>query len=77
MQESDFDLEKPNRRLRSFLERVRIEHIDLLDRFKQDGYAEKEQLYFPIDGHWNVSGNDAVGSILAAALGCKEKQKAE
>ncbi len=54
---SEFDLEKPNRKLAQVCESLEIPHLDLLPAVK-DAVSKGYQLYFIRDGHLNVDGHN-------------------
>jgi hypothetical protein len=50
--------------VKTFLNSHAIEHVDLTERFREEGLAARD-LYWEHDAHFNQSGNLAVGRILA------------
>ena len=65
----DIDLELPNRILREFFERERIDYIDLLPVFRRAALGSvsttRGPLYWPNDGHLNEDGNQLTGFVVA------------
>ena len=57
---------EPNRLFAERLEQRGFTRLDLLPALREEG--EKRLLHFPIDGHWNVEGNDYVAGLLAAMI---------
>jgi lysophospholipase L1-like esterase len=69
--ESLYDLDRPVREIRAFLEQNRIEYVDLNPALR--GYyatvgAANTPLYFSRDGHFSVRGHEIVATELAAYL---------
>lgn len=62
----DYDLERPQRRLRTFLEERGIDHLDLLPLFRDAGQTER--LYRVRDSHWNRAGNHLAARSLLRYL---------
>ena len=50
----------PQRRLREMLSYENIKYLDLLPIFRK----QKEDLYFPTDGHWNAAGHKLAADAL-------------
>lgn len=72
---TDEDLTEPQKIVRSFLEKESIPYIDFLPLFRF--YADhgqkcfldnKKDLYWSIDGHWNIKGNHLAGLLLGRFL---------
>jgi acetyltransferase AlgX (SGNH hydrolase-like protein) len=61
-----FDFDLPNNRLRDELGKRRIDHIDLLDRFRDAGKGAR--LYRPNDTHWNIRGNALAAELILRHL---------
>jgi hypothetical protein len=53
---SDFDIEKPNRKLAELCEKLEIDYLDLLPAMREET-SNGNQLYFTRDGHWNAEGH--------------------
>ncbi len=53
--------------VRSFFLAEQVEHIDLTDAFRQSGLRQNE-IYWPKDGHFSLTGNRFVSEILAQRL---------
>lgn len=60
----EFDPHSSNKKLRSFLDKQKIKHIDLLKDFEEYYKASKMPLYFEIDPHWNQEGNKFFAELL-------------
>jgi hypothetical protein len=61
--ESEFELERPQRVLREFLDERGVLYLDLLPVLRE---AERvERTYKPRDTHWNVRGNRVAGEAIA------------
>ncbi|KHE94163.1 MAG: hypothetical protein SCABRO_00084 [Candidatus Scalindua brodae] len=60
---SEFDLEKPNRKLAQLCESLEIACLDLLPAVKE-AVSKGYQLYFIRDGHMNVHGNNFVAKEI-------------
>lgn len=63
-----WDMEHPNRVLRTFLEAEGIPYLDLLEVFRQRTQEQGAELYYPRDGHWNVAGHRLAGEEIGAWL---------
>jgi hypothetical protein len=63
LDETDFDMEKPQRIIRDFANERHLIVIDLLPEMRAVGHSE--QLYFSIDSHWNAAGNRLVAEVLS------------
>ena len=59
---SDFDFDRPQRRLRQFLDAHDIEYVDLLEAFQSRG--GRQPLYRLRDTHWNAAGNQLAAEQL-------------
>ena len=58
----DFDFIFPNKLLSAQLEKLNIEHIDLLNDFI---IASKDKrCYRPNDTHWNIAGNELAANLI-------------
>jgi hypothetical protein len=64
--ESEFELERPQRVLREFLDERRVRYLDLLPVLREA--EEAERTYKPRDTHWNVRGNRVAAEAIAAWL---------
>ncbi|MFQ5964753.1 MAG: hypothetical protein ACE5KZ_10765 [Candidatus Scalinduaceae bacterium] len=53
---SDFDIEKPNRKLSKLCKELEIAYLDLLPAMREES-SNGNQLYFTRDGHWNAEGH--------------------
>jgi hypothetical protein len=65
----------PTRRVRDFLERENIPHVDLLPVFRRHADQNprrfldpQKDLYWSLDGHWSPKGNRLAGLTVAAHL---------
>jgi hypothetical protein len=65
----------PTRRVRDFLERENIPHVDLLPVFRRHADQSprrfldpRKDLYWSLDGHWSPKGNRLAGLAVAAHL---------
>jgi hypothetical protein len=63
---SDFDFERPNRRMREDLERRGVRYLDLLAPFT--AATRDRRLYRPRDSHWNIAGNRLAADLIRDAL---------
>jgi len=63
---SGLDLEKPQRELRSFLDREEIDYLDLLPALR--AARETPALFFVDDDHWDVAGHEVVANQIAGHL---------
>ncbi len=59
---ADVDLYRPQKILKSQLEKNRISYIDLLEEFEK--MDSTDDLYRPRDTHFNIKGNEVAGRIL-------------
>ena len=66
MTDRDFDWDKPQRELGARLGAHGIDHLDLLETFRE--ITKSEQLFDPGNTHWNVRGNAVVGEAIAEWL---------
>lgn len=62
----DFDLQKPTRELKEFLERENINHLDLMPVFQSADDPQK--LYYEFDHHFNAAGHALAVNELARYL---------
>lgn len=53
---SEFDLEKPNRKLAELCDNLEIGYLDLLPSMKEET-SKGNKFYFMRDGHWNANGH--------------------
>jgi len=53
---SEFDIEKPNRKLASLCKKLEIAYLDLLPAMRSE-VSKGKKLYFHRDGHWNDKGH--------------------
>jgi hypothetical protein len=53
---SEFDLEKPNRKLAELCDNLEIGYLDLLPSMKKET-SKGNKFYFMRDGHWNANGH--------------------
>jgi SGNH hydrolase-like domain, acetyltransferase AlgX len=63
---SDYDLDRPARRLGEYLSEHGIDYLDVTPEFVEIG--ESQTLYRIRDTHWNHNGNLLAGELLAASL---------
>jgi lysophospholipase L1-like esterase len=67
LNEKDFDLEKPQKKLIDFCEGNNISYIDLLPKFKEKA-MNGIRLYYKSDVHWNEKGHELAADIIAESL---------
>ena len=67
LNEKDFDLEKPQKKLINFCEGNIISYIDLLPKFKEKA-MNGDRLYYKSDVHWNEKGHELAADIIAESL---------
>jgi hypothetical protein len=67
-QAREWNLDKPNQRLISFLKREGIEFIDLLPAFRKQAGLSGKQFYIPNDGHWNAEGHRLAAQVISSVL---------
>jgi hypothetical protein len=71
MRQVSLDLDKPSRRLTSFLESQGVAYVDLLPGFRQR-IADSPNLFFHPDNHWTAAGHqlatDLVVDVVASML---------
>lgn len=65
MQGRAWDLDKPNRIMREFLDEQGIPYLEMVDVFRQTAALIGHPLYYPRDGHWNVDGHHLAGDLIA------------
>ena len=70
--DADYDLGRPQRRLREFLDAAGILHLDLLPDFRD--ISRHEVLYIPEDTHWNDRGNELAAQLLAEHLAAVQQR---
>ncbi len=63
----DYDLDRPQNLLKSFLESKQIPFVDMLDRFRAE--EKQHELYLFRNTHWNKAGNVLAAEILFEHLG--------
>ena len=68
MRDREWDLDKPNRIMRAFLEEQGIPYLEMVDEFRQRAEETGRPLYYPRDGHWNVEGHHLAGERIAEWL---------
>jgi hypothetical protein len=69
LDESQFDLDLPQRRLAAFASEQTIPYVDLLPDFRAQ--SSNPNLYFRIDRHWTPAGHDLAAQVIVREL---EKQ---
>lgn len=62
----DFDLYKPNRRLKNFLEQAEIPYLDLMPNFL--AVKDTTKLFYDFDHHFNAAGHAQAASVLIEYL---------
>jgi len=67
LNEKDFDLEKPQKKLISFCEGNNVSYIDLLPKFREKA-KNGVRLYYKNDGHWNEKGHELAANIISESL---------
>ena len=67
LNEKDFDLEKPQKKLIDFCKGNNISYIDLLPKFKEKA-MNGTRLYYKSDVHWNEKGHELAADIIAECL---------
>jgi hypothetical protein len=67
--------DRPTRRVREFLDREKIPHVDLLPTFRRHAdqrprrFLDPEKdLYWSLDSHWSPKGNRLAGLTVAEYL---------
>ncbi len=60
LEENQWDLRLPNRRLSNELDKLGIANVDLYEHFA----ASSRQLYRPRDTHWNIAGNQMAADVV-------------
>ena len=68
MRDREWDLDKPNRIMRAFLEEQGIPYLEMVDEFRQRAEETGRPLYYPRDGHWDVEGHHLAGERIAEWL---------
>jgi hypothetical protein len=73
--DQDARWDAPNRKLKDFFEREKIEFYDLLQDFREHAKKDpkkyldaQDNLYWPYNGHWNLKGNRLAGLLLSQYL---------
>jgi hypothetical protein len=66
LDEKDFDLDQPQRRLAEIARRLGLPLVDLLPAFREKG--RKGGLYEPVDTHWNGAGQALAADLVAPGL---------
>ena len=61
-----WDVTLPTRKLISILKTNKINHLDLLPIFTEAAKRSSEELYLPIDAHWNEKGHMLAAQALSA-----------
>ena len=64
MRERDWDLDKPNRIMRAFLEEQAIPYLEMVEEFREYTRQSGRPLYYPRDGHWNREGHHLAGELI-------------
>jgi hypothetical protein len=67
LDEAEFDLELPQRKLSDFASGEGILYIDLLPDFKAAN--SDPNLYFQVDRHWTVKGHELAAEVIGRELG--------
>lgn len=67
LNEKDFDLEKPQKKLINFCKGNNMSYIDLLPKFKEKA-MNGDRLYYKSDVHWNEKGHELAADIIAESL---------
>lgn len=65
MRGREWDLDEPDHRLGEIVARHGIPFLRLEPLFRELVEEEDAELHWPIDGHWNVRGNDEAGRLIA------------
>lgn len=68
MRNKTWNLDKPNRILRAFLDEENIQYIDLLPEFREQAEDGQEEFYLLSDGHWNERGHQLAGRLITENL---------
>jgi phospholipase/lecithinase/hemolysin len=69
MNDYDWDLEDPNRRLTGILDQTNIPYLDLLPVFRTvAGQPDAPPLHFLHDGHWTPGGHQLAAEAIASFL---------
>jgi len=61
--DADLNLPKPQRVFGQFFEEHGIDFVDLLPPMRR--LAFRKELYYPVDHHWTVRGNEVAGELIA------------
>ncbi len=64
--EKDFDLEEPQRKVAALAAELSVPCVDTLAAFREKG--AQGGLYFDLDTHWNAKGHDLASELLAPVL---------
>lgn len=64
MQNTDWDLDKPNRMITEFLQREGIPYVELTPFFRGYQLDPGQLLFWPRDRHWNIEGHHLAGEVL-------------
>jgi hypothetical protein len=69
LQEQNLQMDAPNRRLATFLDRANIPYLDLLPVFRAEASQDNTPpLHYPHDGHWTPAGHILAAQTIAAFL---------
>lgn len=68
MQNTVWDMDKPNRILDDFLARNDIAYIDLLPDYRKFSARIGKELYLRSDGHWNEAGHKLAADLIVKDL---------
>ncbi len=68
LEEHEWDLDRPNARLRGFLAEQDIQFLDFLPEMRQRALSSGIQYYFAADAHWNEEGHELAGELIARTL---------
>ena len=64
--DGEYQRELPSKRVQAICQSLGIPVFDLFAPFTQNRHPER--LYFPVDGHWTVAGNELAGESLLPAI---------
>jgi len=72
MRSREWDLDKPNRLLASFLKKEGIVYFDLLPAFRDYAREHSVDLHYHYDSHWNAQGHRLAGELISKWLIAKK-----
>ncbi|MBI3725578.1 SGNH/GDSL hydrolase family protein [bacterium] len=66
LDENDYDLEQPQRKLKELAQALSVPVVDVLPAFREQG--SQGGLYIPRDTHWNARGHELAAGLLSPVL---------